>query len=276
MSARAATTACWPGSPSAASAALLDLHRDPDHHRTVLTLAGRPRAGGDAARALGPDRGRPDSICAATRASIPGSASSTWSPSCRTRRATCRPRDLTAAIELRDDFAAGWPPSSDVPSFLYGPARRGHPQPAGPAPPGLRPAAGTAASSPTSGPLRPAPHGGRHGRGRPTRARGLQRLGLLRRDGPAGRAPGAQPAGPRPGPRRGRAGPGLVQPRRPGPLSARPTLYDAVAAWSTAGGRRGRGGRAGRAHPRGRAGRGPTGRSATRPLARTPSRPALG
>ncbi|HXN59482.1 MAG TPA: hypothetical protein VN886_03425, partial [Acidimicrobiales bacterium] len=39
---------------AAAGPALLDLHRDPDHHRAVLTLAGRPDEVARAARALPP------------------------------------------------------------------------------------------------------------------------------------------------------------------------------------------------------------------------------
>ncbi len=46
---------------------------------------------------------------------------STSCPSSRTCWATCRRRDLTVALELRDKFADWLAAELDVPSFLYGP-----------------------------------------------------------------------------------------------------------------------------------------------------------
>jgi glutamate formiminotransferase len=104
----------------AASAALLDQHRDPDHNRTVLTLAGRPDTVADAARALArtavelidlrhhegahPRLGALDVVPFVPY--VPGDLP---------------PRDLTTATELRDKFADWLAAELDVPSFLYGP-----------------------------------------------------------------------------------------------------------------------------------------------------------
>jgi glutamate formiminotransferase / 5-formyltetrahydrofolate cyclo-ligase len=77
-----------------AGSALLDLHRDPDHHRSVLTLAGSADLVAGAARGL------------AVVPYAPGGPA---------------PEDLTEAVAERDGFARWLGEELGVPSFLYGP-----------------------------------------------------------------------------------------------------------------------------------------------------------
>jgi glutamate formiminotransferase len=99
---------------------LLHLHRDPDHHRAVLTLAGTSGAVAAAARALARatvarldlrdhDGAHPRLGVLDVVPFVP------YQPG---RRA---PEDLSAAAELRDDFARWLGTELGVPSFLYGP-----------------------------------------------------------------------------------------------------------------------------------------------------------
>jgi glutamate formiminotransferase / 5-formyltetrahydrofolate cyclo-ligase len=104
----------------AAEPALLDLHRDPDHHRAVFTLAGGAEALQAATRSLAaaavagldltrhqgahPRLGVLDVVPFVPYA--PGRAA---------------PRDLSAAVALRDEFARWLGAELGVPSFLYGP-----------------------------------------------------------------------------------------------------------------------------------------------------------
>jgi glutamate formiminotransferase len=101
---------------AAAGRPLLDLHRDPDHHRSVLTLAGSPDDVAQAARALatatvarldlGPHTGaHPRLGVLDVVPFVP------YAP----------PGDLTLATALRDDFAHWLADALGVPSFLYGP-----------------------------------------------------------------------------------------------------------------------------------------------------------
>ena len=113
-SARAATRACSQPCAAAAGDDLLDLHSDPDHHRSVLTLVGEdaPRRGGSrwlsSASTSGP-----------TPAPILGSAPSTWCRSCRSRE----PPSADAVDGPRPLRRMGRRPSSALPGFLYGPER---------------------------------------------------------------------------------------------------------------------------------------------------------
>ena len=104
----------------AAAPVLLDQHRDPDHNRSVLTLAGRPHAVADAARAL--------ARCAVERIDLrthegvhPRLGALDVVPFVPYALDDLPPLDLTTAAELRDKFADWLAAELDVPSFLYGP-----------------------------------------------------------------------------------------------------------------------------------------------------------
>jgi glutamate formiminotransferase len=110
---------------AAAGPTLLDLHRDPHHHRAVFTLAGRPDPVDQAARALaaasvarldlGPHQGaHPRLGVLDVVPFIPY----------RPGRPADHPKaeaDLAAVIPRRDAFARWLSSTYGVPSFLYGP-----------------------------------------------------------------------------------------------------------------------------------------------------------
>jgi glutamate formiminotransferase len=107
-----------------AGPALLHLHRDPDHHRSVLTLAGTADAVAAAARALATatvarldlrhhDGAHPRLGVLDVVPFVP------YLPGGRA------PEDLSGAVALRDDFARWLGIELGVPSFLYGPLRGG-------------------------------------------------------------------------------------------------------------------------------------------------------
>ena len=177
----------------AAGPTLRDLHRDPDHHRSVLTLAGGAADVATAHARWPPPRWH-DSTCAATTAPIRASACSTSCPSSPTRPGRPAPDDLAGAAALRDEFARWLADELGVPSFLYGPCPA-----AGPAPsPTIRRHAfrrrrgsGAARARRRPAARRPARRG--HRGGGPPRARGLQRVGVLGRGGQTGR-PARAPA----------------------------------------------------------------------------------
>ena len=105
---------------AAAGPALLDLHRDPDHHRAVLTLAGRPDDVAGAARAL--------AAAAVARLDLrthtgahPRLGVIDVVPFVPYRPGGPPPDDLTPAVARRDDFARWLAADLGVPSFLYGP-----------------------------------------------------------------------------------------------------------------------------------------------------------
>jgi glutamate formiminotransferase / 5-formyltetrahydrofolate cyclo-ligase len=130
----------------AAGPALLDQHRDPDHNRTVFTLAGPADLVAEASRALAtatlaqldlrrhtgahPRLGVVDVV-----PFVP------YEPGCPA------PDDLTAAVTERDRFARWLGEDMGVPSFLYGPLPGGRARTLpeirrlafGPAPDGLTP-----------------------------------------------------------------------------------------------------------------------------------------
>ena len=111
---------CSAGSPRPPPPTLVDLHRDPDHNRSVFTLAGRPDVVADAARALA--RAAVDLIDLRRHEGVhPRLGALDVVPFVPYVPGDLPPRDLTAALELRDKFADWLAAELDVPSFLYGP-----------------------------------------------------------------------------------------------------------------------------------------------------------
>jgi glutamate formiminotransferase / 5-formyltetrahydrofolate cyclo-ligase len=104
----------------AAGPPLLDLHRDPDHHRSVFTLAGPADAVGAASRSL--------AAATVTRLDLrthqgahPRLGVLDVVPFVPYEAGEPPPEDLTGAVALRDDFARWLGAELGVPSFLYGP-----------------------------------------------------------------------------------------------------------------------------------------------------------
>jgi glutamate formiminotransferase len=142
---------------ASAQPALLHLHRDPDHHRAVLTLAASADVVASAARALATatvarldlrdhDGVHPRLGVLDVVPFVP------YEPG---RRA---PDDLSGAVALRDDFARWLGTELGVPSFLYGPLPGGGNR----ALPDIRRHAFSAADglAPDFGPSRPDPRTG--------------------------------------------------------------------------------------------------------------------
>jgi glutamate formiminotransferase len=104
----------------AAGSTLVDLHRDPDHNRCVLTLAGRPEAVADGARALARtavgliDLRRHEGV-------HPRVGALDVVPFVPYVLGELPPHELGGALEARDAFAAWLAAELEVPSFLYGP-----------------------------------------------------------------------------------------------------------------------------------------------------------
>jgi glutamate formiminotransferase / 5-formyltetrahydrofolate cyclo-ligase len=109
---------------ASAGAPLLDLHRDPHHHRAVLTMAG------------------PDELVTAAARSLAGTAVDLLDlrshagahprlgvldvvPFVPYEPGGPPPRDLSRAVEARDAFARWLGTALGVPSFLYGPLPAG-------------------------------------------------------------------------------------------------------------------------------------------------------
>ncbi len=104
----------------AAGSALLDLHRDPDHHRSVLTLAGSADLVAEAARTL--------ATATVTRLDLRDHAGAhprlgvlDVVPFVPYVPGGPAPEDLTEAVAQRDRFAGWLGEELGVPSFLYGP-----------------------------------------------------------------------------------------------------------------------------------------------------------
>jgi glutamate formiminotransferase len=142
---------------ASAGTALLDVHRDPHHHRSVLTLAGPADEVAAAARSLAAatverldlrshDGAHPRLGVLDVVPFVPYEPGGT------------APTDLTAAISLRDDFAPWLADSLGVPSFLYGPLPGGRTRTL----PEIRrhAFAATAGLRPDFGPPRPDPYAG--------------------------------------------------------------------------------------------------------------------
>ena len=115
---RGATQRASPRSatPSRARAALLDVHSDADHHRSVFTLAGRARTRSSTRCVAGvAARASSSSTCAPTTACTRGSAPSTSSRSSRsTPPSMARPTELRSLSRERIGGELG------LPVFLYG------------------------------------------------------------------------------------------------------------------------------------------------------------
>jgi glutamate formiminotransferase len=108
----------------ACGSVLLDLHRDPDHHRSVFTLAGEPESVTDAVQSL-------------ARASVAGLDLGTHQGA-HPRRGVVDvvpfipyapgqlpSHDLNPVVALRDAFARWMSATLGVPTFLYGPLAGG-------------------------------------------------------------------------------------------------------------------------------------------------------
>jgi glutamate formiminotransferase len=109
---------------TAAGAPLLDLHRDADHHRAVLTLAGADDEVADAVRALATETVR--RLDLRTHAGVhPRLGVLDVVPFVPYRPGAPPPGDLRAAVARRDDFARWLGDELGVPAFLYGPRTTG-------------------------------------------------------------------------------------------------------------------------------------------------------
>ena len=219
----------------AAGTALLDVHRDPHHHRSVFTLAGQPELVAARARALATTvvarLDLRDHVGVHPRLGVLDVV-----PFVPYEPGGPPPADLSEAMELREDFARWLGAELGVPAFVYGPAGEGS------RPPRARPAGADAA---TPAPTAASVTGGRT---LPEVRRGAFRT-LSPEYGPPEADPrsGATAVGARPvlvaynvwvsspelarhgrgkGPvprcsharsHPGRSGPGVVQPRRPRP-----------------------------------------------------------
>ena len=109
---------------AAAGPALLDRHRDPDHNRTVFTLAGPPDLVAEASRALA---GATLSLLDLRRHSgaHPRLGVLDVVPFVPYEPGHAAPGDLTVAVAQRDGFARWLGEEMGVPSFLYGPLAGG-------------------------------------------------------------------------------------------------------------------------------------------------------
>ena len=132
---------------ASAAPALLDLHRDPDHNRAVLTMAGPAGAVVPAARALATTAvARLD--LRAHEGAHPRLGVLDVVPFVPYEPGRPAPDDLAESVVLRDDFARWLGAELGVPSFLYGPLPGGRARTL----PDIRHAARSAAWPPTSGP----------------------------------------------------------------------------------------------------------------------------
>lgn len=143
---------------AAAGPALLDQHRDPDHNRTVFTLAGPADLVAEASRALA---GATLSLLDLRRHSgaHPRLGVLDVVPFVPYEPGHAAPGDLTVAVAQRDSFARWLGAQMGVPSFLYGPLAGGRARTLpdirrlafGSGPDGLRPDSGPAQSDPRLG-----------------------------------------------------------------------------------------------------------------------------
>jgi glutamate formiminotransferase len=105
---------------ASAGPALLDLHRDPDHHRAVLTLAGSAADVATASRSLA--RATVDRLDLHAHDGVhPRLGVLDVVPFVPYAPGRPAPHDLTRAVGLRDEFARWLADELGVPSFLYGP-----------------------------------------------------------------------------------------------------------------------------------------------------------
>jgi glutamate formiminotransferase len=145
----------------AAGPLLLDLHRDPDHHRAVLTLAGPADDVAGAARALATETVRRLDL-RTHEGAHPRLGVLDVVPFVPFVPGAPPPGDLGAAVARRDEFARWLGGELGVPAFLYGPLTAGRhattrPLPEvrrhafGPPPGGLRPDFGPDRPHPAAG-----------------------------------------------------------------------------------------------------------------------------
>jgi glutamate formiminotransferase / 5-formyltetrahydrofolate cyclo-ligase len=213
---------------AAAGPALLHLHRDRDHHRSVLTLAGGPEDVADAARAL--------ASAAVARLDLRSHAGVhprlgvlDVVPFVPYLPGAPPPDDLTLATALRDDFALWLAAELGVPSFLYGPLPGGRTRSL----PDIRRHAfgdlATGGLAPDAGPARPHPTAGATAVGaRPVLVAynvWVSSAGVARAVAPAVRSPQVRALGLAVG-TRAQVSCNLLDPFHFGPQQ----LYDAVAA----------------------------------------------
>jgi glutamate formiminotransferase / 5-formyltetrahydrofolate cyclo-ligase len=105
---------------AAAGDALLDLHRDPDHNRSVLTLAGSPEEVTAAARTVA--TATVERLDLRTQRGVhPRLGVLDVVPFVPYRPGGPPPEDLAAVMALRDGFADWLGTELGVPAFLYGP-----------------------------------------------------------------------------------------------------------------------------------------------------------
>jgi glutamate formiminotransferase / 5-formyltetrahydrofolate cyclo-ligase len=143
---------------AAAGPALLDTHRDADHHRTVFTLVGPAELVEESSRALA--RATLERLDLRHHAGAhPRLGVLDVAPFVPYDPGRPAPEDLTAAAEMRDRFARWLGQDMGVPSFLYGPLAGGRARSLpdirrhafGPPPDGLVPDAGPAQGDPRHG-----------------------------------------------------------------------------------------------------------------------------
>jgi glutamate formiminotransferase len=105
---------------ASAGPALLDLHRDPHHHRAVFTLAGTPDDVASATRTLA--TATIDQLDLRAHDGVhPRLGALDVVPFVPYEPGRPVPDDLTAAVAYRDGFARWLADELGVPSFLYGP-----------------------------------------------------------------------------------------------------------------------------------------------------------
>jgi glutamate formiminotransferase len=105
---------------ASAGRALLDLHRDPHHHRAVFTLAGTPDDVASATRTLA--TATIDQLDLRAHDGVhPRLGALDVVPFVPYEPGRPVPDDLTAAVAYRDGFARWLADELGVPSFLYGP-----------------------------------------------------------------------------------------------------------------------------------------------------------
>ena len=211
----------------AAGSALLDRHRDPDHNRTVFTLAGPADLVAESSRALA---GATLSLLDLRRHSgaHPRLGVLDVVPFVPYEPGRAGPADLTDAVTQRDRFARWLGEQMGVPSFVYGPLSGGRTRSLpdirrlafGSGPDGLRP---------DSGPAQPDPrHGATAIGARPVLVAynvWVSSVEVARLVAPLVRGPGVRALGLAVG-QRAQVSCNLVDPGRYGPAR----LFDAVAA----------------------------------------------
>ena len=214
----------------AAGPALVDLHRDPDHHRSVFTLVGEPDAVTQAARRLA--RRALGTVDLRDHAGVhPRLGVLDVVPFVPFEPGAPPPRDLSGVLAMRDDFARWLGRNMGVPTYLYGPP--GAPSTGGgrtlPEIRRLVRDAGPADLAPDFGPPRPDPRSGVSAVG----ARGLlvaynvwvSSVSVARRVAPLVRSPVVRALGLAVGDR-AQVSCNLVDPTLQGPAD----VYDTVAA----------------------------------------------